>query len=183
MGERNSRCPQKIVGHPSRTSQSVHYPWECETPASSASASQCLGRRISDRGVIHFERGVVGIARRDEIEIRRQQRRVLEIDGFRRAQIRREFASVQTVWRRGRDSNRRYSYAPPSVSCGGGVWGTFCTLSSCVNTCVTPGAQGDQVVLCVFSGVAAEFSVVNFQIRHCATRLTPPAIPTQDLLA
>jgi len=30
--------------------------------------------------------------------------------------------------------------------------------------------------------MAAEVPVVNFQIRHRAARLTPPAIATQDLL-
>jgi hypothetical protein len=31
--------------------------------------------------------------------------------------------------------------------------------------------------------MAAELPVVHLKIRHCAARLTPPAIATQDLLA
>ncbi len=48
---------------------------------------------------------------------------------------------------------------------------------------VACGAQGDQVLLCVSSRMAAELSVVHLKIRHRPTRLTPPAIATQDLLA
>jgi hypothetical protein len=44
------------------------------------------------------------------------------------------------------------------------------------------GAERDQVLFRITAGVAAKLFVVNFQIRHCAARLAPPAIPTQDLL-
>ena len=43
-------------------------------------------------------------------------------------------------------------------------------------------AQRNQVFFCVFARMAAEFLVVHLQIRHRATGLTPPAVPTQDLL-
>ena len=44
-------------------------------------------------------------------------------------------------------------------------------------------AQRDQVFLCVSSRMAAELSVVHLKIRHRATRLTPPTVAAQDLLA
>jgi hypothetical protein len=43
-------------------------------------------------------------------------------------------------------------------------------------------AQANQVLLRIGTSVAAKFLVVNFQIRHRAARLTPPAIATQNLL-
>ena len=44
-------------------------------------------------------------------------------------------------------------------------------------------AQRDQVFIRVASRMAAKLSVVHLKIRHRATRLTPPAVATQDLLA
>jgi hypothetical protein len=44
-------------------------------------------------------------------------------------------------------------------------------------------AQGDQVQLGIVAGLTAKLLVVNFQVRHRAARLTPPAIPTQNLLS
>jgi hypothetical protein len=44
-------------------------------------------------------------------------------------------------------------------------------------------AQRDQVLLGVGSRMAAELPVVHLKIGHRATRLTPPAVATQDLLA
>ncbi len=43
--------------------------------------------------------------------------------------------------------------------------------------------QRDQVQLGIFAGLAAKLLMVRFQVRHGATRLTPPAVATQDLLA
>ena len=43
-------------------------------------------------------------------------------------------------------------------------------------------AERDKVQFRVLSRMAADFLVVNLQVRHRAARLTPPAIATQDLL-
>jgi hypothetical protein len=43
-------------------------------------------------------------------------------------------------------------------------------------------AERNQVLFCVVAGVAAKFLVMDFQVRHDATRLTSPAIPAQDFL-
>jgi hypothetical protein len=42
---------------------------------------------------------------------------------------------------------------------------------------VTCGAKGDQIFFAIVTGLAAEFFVMDFKIRHCATRLASPAIP------
>ena len=47
---------------------------------------------------------------------------------------------------------------------------------------MAPCTERDQVVLGIGAGVTAKLVVVNFQVRHCAARLTPPAITTKDLL-
>jgi hypothetical protein len=44
-------------------------------------------------------------------------------------------------------------------------------------------AQRNQVFVSVFPRMAAEFRVMHLKIRHRATGLTPPAVPTQYLLA
>ncbi len=44
-------------------------------------------------------------------------------------------------------------------------------------------AQRDQVFFRVGSRMTAELDVVHLKIRHHTTRLTTPAIATQDLLA
>jgi hypothetical protein len=44
------------------------------------------------------------------------------------------------------------------------------------------GAKSDQVLLGIVARVAAKPFVVDFQVRHRAARLTPPAIASQDLL-
>jgi hypothetical protein len=44
------------------------------------------------------------------------------------------------------------------------------------------GAQRDQVLFGIVAGMAAKLFVVDFQVRHRAARLTPPAVATQDLL-
>jgi hypothetical protein len=51
-----------------------------------------------------------------------------------------------------------------------------------VNECMACGAQCNQVLFGVLAGVAPELFVMDFQARHGATGLTPPAIATQDLL-
>ncbi len=55
--------------------------------------------------------------------------------------------------------------------------------SAAMRSGVTCRAERNQVLLGVGSRMAAELPVVHFKIRHRATRLTPPTIATQDLLA
>ena len=43
-------------------------------------------------------------------------------------------------------------------------------------------AERNQVVLRIIAGVAAKLFVVDFQVRHRAARLTPPAVAIQNLL-
>jgi hypothetical protein len=43
-------------------------------------------------------------------------------------------------------------------------------------------AEGNQVLFCVIAGMAAEFFVMHFELRHCAAVLTPPAIAAQHLI-
>jgi len=53
-----------------------------------------------------------------------------------------------------------------------------------MDVAMAPCAQRDQVFLGVGSRMAAELPVVHVKIsRLSATGLTPPVIPTQDLLA
>jgi hypothetical protein len=47
---------------------------------------------------------------------------------------------------------------------------------------VACGAQCNQILFRIDARMAAEFFVMNLQIRHRATRLTPPAVATQNLL-
>jgi hypothetical protein len=47
---------------------------------------------------------------------------------------------------------------------------------------VALGAERDQVLFRIIAGMAAEFLVVNFQTRHGAASLAPPAVTTQNLL-
>jgi len=56
--------------------------------------------------------------------------------------------------------------------------------SSClaVNRCMAPGAERDEVLFRVVARVATKLFVMDFQVRHRAARLTPPAIATQHLL-
>src|ERR1700688_80507 len=51
-----------------------------------------------------------------------------------------------------------------------------------VNGSMAGRAEGDQVLFGVVARVAAKLLVVDFQVRHHAARLTPPAIATQDQL-
>jgi hypothetical protein len=43
-------------------------------------------------------------------------------------------------------------------------------------------AERDQVLLGVVARMAAKSFVVDFQVRHRAARLTPPAVAPQNLL-
>jgi hypothetical protein len=43
-------------------------------------------------------------------------------------------------------------------------------------------AQRDEVQLGIIAGLTAKLLVVNFQVRHRPTRLTPPTIATQNAL-
>jgi len=45
-----------------------------------------------------------------------------------------------------------------------------------VNGGMTHGAEGDHFLFGVVAQVAAKLPVVDFQVRHRATRLTPPAV-------
>ncbi len=47
---------------------------------------------------------------------------------------------------------------------------------------MTDCAKRNQVRFGVVSQMTPKFFIVNLQVRHRATRLTPPAIATQDLL-
>ena len=47
---------------------------------------------------------------------------------------------------------------------------------------MAPCTERDQVLLGIVAGVTAKLFVVDFQVRHCAARLTPPAVTTQGLL-
>src|SRR5208282_1476111 len=55
--------------------------------------------------------------------------------------------------------------------------------SAAMRSGVACRAERDQVLLGVGSRMAAELPVVRLNIRHRATRLTPPTIAMQDLLA
>jgi hypothetical protein len=48
---------------------------------------------------------------------------------------------------------------------------------------VARSAHCYKVLLGIIAGVTAKLFVVDFQVRHGAARLTPPAVATQDLLA
>ena len=52
-----------------------------------------------------------------------------------------------------------------------------------VNACVARSAKRNEVLLGVIAGLAAKFLVVDFQVRHRAAQLTPPAVAPQNLLA
>jgi len=52
-----------------------------------------------------------------------------------------------------------------------------------VSRCMAREAERDQVFFGVMTGVAAKLFVMDFQVCHCAAKLTPPPIATQDLLA
>jgi hypothetical protein len=51
-------------------------------------------------------------------------------------------------------------------------------LPTVVRLRVALRAERDQILFRILAGVAAKPFVVNFQIRHRATRLAPAAIPT-----
>ena len=44
---------------------------------------------------------------------------------------------------------------------------------------MTRGADCDQILFRIVPRMAAELFVMDFQVRHAAARLTPPAIATQ----
>ena len=48
---------------------------------------------------------------------------------------------------------------------------------------VARGAQRNQILFRIVAGLAAKPFVVNFQSRHRATRLAPPAIAAKHLLS
>jgi hypothetical protein len=47
---------------------------------------------------------------------------------------------------------------------------------------VACGAKRNQILFRIIARLATEFFVMNLEIRHRPARLTPPAIPTQNLL-
>jgi len=52
-----------------------------------------------------------------------------------------------------------------------------------VNACVARSAKCNEVLLGVIAGLTTELLVVDFEVRHRAAQLTPPAVPAQHLLA
>jgi hypothetical protein len=58
-------------------------------------------------------------------------------------------------------------------------------LHSCivVDRIVAFRTESDQVFLRIFARVAAKLFVVDFQVRHRAARLTPPAVALQNCLS
>jgi hypothetical protein len=52
-----------------------------------------------------------------------------------------------------------------------------------VNSGVTCGTKGYQVVFCIRTRLTAEMYVVNLQVRHRATELAFPSIPPQYFVA
>ena len=53
--------------------------------------------------------------------------------------------------------------------------------SAVMRSGVARSAKGNEVLLGIIAGLTAKLFVVNFQVRHSPTRLTPPAIATQHL--
>jgi hypothetical protein len=43
-------------------------------------------------------------------------------------------------------------------------------------------AECDEVFIGIVAGAATKFFVMDLKVRHFATRLTPPAVATQNLL-
>jgi hypothetical protein len=43
-------------------------------------------------------------------------------------------------------------------------------------------AKRNQVLLSIIPGVAAQFPMVNLEMRQCAAALAPPSVPAQYLL-
>jgi hypothetical protein len=61
---------------------------------------------------------------------------------------------------------------------------TICVVafSSPMSSGVTLATERDEIQIGIFARMAAKFLMVNFQVRHCAARLTPPAIAPQHLV-
>jgi hypothetical protein len=55
-------------------------------------------------------------------------------------------------------------------------------LFSAVSNSVASSTHRYQVLFGIIARVAAKLSVVDFEVRHCAARLTSPGIATQNLL-
>ena len=58
----------------------------------------------------------------------------------------------------------------------------LCIISALMRTRVACGTERDQVLFGVVARMAAKLFVMDFQVRHRAARLTPPAVATQHLL-
>ena len=44
--------------------------------------------------------------------------------------------------------------------------------------CVACSAERNEVLLCIISGLATQFPMVNLEVRHGAATLAPPSVPT-----
>jgi hypothetical protein len=51
-----------------------------------------------------------------------------------------------------------------------------------MGSCVASETESNQVLFGIVTRLAAELFVMNFEIRHRATQLTPPAIASQHKL-
>jgi hypothetical protein len=52
-----------------------------------------------------------------------------------------------------------------------------------VNPIMAHRAEGDQILIGIVPGLAAELFVMNFEIGHRAARLASPAVPAEHLVA
>jgi phage shock protein PspC (stress-responsive transcriptional regulator) len=43
-------------------------------------------------------------------------------------------------------------------------------------------AKRNKIFFGVVAGMAAEFLMMNFELRHCAAMLTPPVVPPEHLI-
>ena len=90
----------------------------------------------------------------------------------------------------------RFRFVPASRSCGSSArlspptcWRTSCSVTNsfmvfaAMHSGVACRAQRDQVVFRIIAGVTPKRFVMDLQVRHRATQLTPPSIATQYLLA
>jgi hypothetical protein len=68
------------------------------------------------------------------------------------------------------------AYRPSEAPCG------LDSQSTKVDLVVAHVAERDEVLFGIVTRVAAKLCVMDLQVRHRATRLTAPAITTQDLL-
>jgi hypothetical protein len=56
------------------------------------------------------------------------------------------------------------------------------SIRSPMHDCVASSAKCDEVFLRIIPGLAAQFPVVNLEIRHGTATLAPPSVPAQHLV-